>query len=135
MERLTSPVILLPFWNSCTTKENPVSCNGNPHMSTLRFYHVAVTYVTSLTVSLDQKPRSSSRLRLRFLRMSLALALRTMQESMCMIKMVPTSTIKHSLAFNWSLWDVGEHVDGSWFLPDEGTSEISDYVEFMLFGE
>ncbi|GFU06150.1 transposable element Tcb2 transposase [Trichonephila clavipes] len=32
----TSPVILFPFWNSCTPKENPVSCNGYPHMSTLR---------------------------------------------------------------------------------------------------
>ncbi|GFU11912.1 RNase H domain-containing protein [Trichonephila clavipes] len=28
--------------NSCTTKENPVSCNGYPHMSTLRVMNVQI---------------------------------------------------------------------------------------------
>ncbi|GFV56709.1 hypothetical protein TNCV_4505851 [Trichonephila clavipes] len=37
MERLTSPVILLPpSRTAAQQKENPVSCNGYPHISTLR---------------------------------------------------------------------------------------------------
>ncbi|GFX30242.1 hypothetical protein TNCV_1963491 [Trichonephila clavipes] len=33
--------------NNCTTKENPVSCNGYPHMSTLRVMNVQI-YIYSL---------------------------------------------------------------------------------------
>ncbi|GFV31008.1 hypothetical protein TNCV_4014421 [Trichonephila clavipes] len=42
-------ILLLSQMNNCTTKENPVSCNGYPHMSTLRVINVQIyIYIYSL---------------------------------------------------------------------------------------
>ncbi|GFW67033.1 hypothetical protein TNCV_4030531 [Trichonephila clavipes] len=47
-----------PQMNSCTAKENPVSCNGYPHMSTLRVMNVPIVSPKKLETSIISAPPS-----------------------------------------------------------------------------